>query len=81
MLRGRQFAGDTVKREPLMLDEDIEIQLQDLATDEIRELLLEAGAEISLAQAEQLATFVAQAGSLDEAVALLTRLGERRDAA
>ncbi len=81
MLRGRQLAGKTLGQESLMLDEDVEIQLQDLAIDEIRELLLEAGADISLAQAEQLAAFVAHAGGLDEAVALLARLGERRDAA
>jgi hypothetical protein len=64
-----------------MLDEDMEIQVQDLAIDEIRELLIEAGAEISLAQAEQLAAFVAQAGGIDAAVALLAQLVSRRDAA
>ncbi len=64
-----------------MLDDDMEVQVQDLAIDEIRELLVEAGAEISLDQAEQLATFVAQAGGIEEAVSLLSQLVARRDAA
>jgi hypothetical protein len=64
-----------------MLDEDLEIRLQDLAIDEIRELLFEAGAEISLDQAELLATFVAQAGGIDEAVALMAQLAPSREAA
>ena len=64
-----------------MLDEDMEIQVQELAIDEVRELLLEAGAEVSLAQAEQLAAFVAQAGGIDEAVALLAQLAQHREAA
>jgi hypothetical protein len=64
-----------------MLDDDMEVQVQDLAIDEIRELLVEAGAEISLNQAEQLATFVAQAGGIEEAVSLLSQLVARRDAA
>jgi hypothetical protein len=64
-----------------MLYEDVEIQLEDLATDEIHELLMEAGADISQTQAEQLAAFVAQAGGIDEAVALLGELAQQRDAA
>jgi hypothetical protein len=66
--------------EPNMLD-DMEIQVQDLAIDEIRELLVEAGADISLAQAEQLAAFVAQAGGLEEALEMLAQLSTQRDAA
>lgn len=64
-----------------MLDENLEIRLQDLAIDEIRELLLDAGAEISLDQAELLAAFVAQAGGIDEAVALMAQLVPAREAA
>ena len=67
-------------KEPNMLD-DMEIQVQDLAIDEIRELLVEAGADISLAQAEQLAAFVAQAGGLEEALEMLAQLSAQRDAA
>lgn len=63
-----------------MLD-DMQVQLQDLAIDEIRELLVEAGAAISMEQAEQLASFVAQAGSMEEAVDLLMQMSVRREAA
>jgi hypothetical protein len=63
-----------------MLD-DMEVQVQDLAIDEIRELLVEAGAAISMQQAEQLAAFVAQAGGMEEAVDLLMQMVERRAAA
>jgi hypothetical protein len=62
-----------------MLD-DMEVQVQDLAIDEIRELLVEAGAAISLDQAEQLAAFVAQAGGLEQALELLSQVVESRAA-
>jgi hypothetical protein len=64
-----------------MLDEDMDVQAQDLAIEEIRELLLEAGADITLAQTEQLAAFIAEAGGIDEAAALLGELERGRDAA
>ncbi len=70
-----------IDKEPAVLEDDMEIQVQDLAIDEIRELLVEAGAQISLDQAEQLAQFVAQAGGIEAAVALLSQLVERREAA
>jgi len=63
-----------------MMD-DMDVQLQDLAIDEIRELLVDAGAAISMEQAEQLATFVAQAGGMEEAVDLLMQMSVRREAA
>ncbi|MEX2173484.1 MAG: hypothetical protein WD872_03925 [Pirellulaceae bacterium] len=56
-----------------MLD-DVEVDPQDLAIDEIRELLLEAGADISLEQAEQLAAFLATAGGIEPALAALAQL-------
>jgi hypothetical protein len=56
-----------------MLD-DMEINVQDLAIDEIRELLLEAGADITLAQAKHLAAFIATAGGIDEALDALAQL-------
>ena len=62
-------------------DEDAAIDVQDLAIDEIRELLVEAGAEITPAQTEQLAALVAQAGGIDEALVLLAQLSEQREAA
>lgn len=63
-----------------MLD-DMEVNAQDLAIDEIRELLLDAGADISLDQAEQLAAFIGSAGGLDEALEVLSQLNQQRDAA
>ena len=63
-----------------MID-DLEVSAQDLAIDEIRELLMDAGADISLDQAEELAAFIASAGGLEEALNVLTQLNEQRDAA
>ena len=64
-----------------MMDDDFEVELQDLAIDEIRELLQEAGAEISEAQAEQLAQFVSQAGGVQAALAALSHLTQQREGA
>ena len=61
--------------------DDMEVHAQDLAIDEIRELLLDAGADISLDQAEQLAAFIASAGGLEEALNVLGQLHHQRDAA
>ena len=63
------------------MDDDFEVELEDLAVDEIRELLLEAGTELSVEQAEQLARFVAQAGGIQEALAALGQLAQHREAA
>ena len=63
------------------MDDDFEVELQDLASDEIRELLAEAGAQITTEQAEQLARLVAQAGSIQEALGALAQLSQRREAA
>jgi hypothetical protein len=62
------------------MDDDMEVQLQDLAADEIRELLVEAGANVSLEQVEQLAQFVAAAGGLDSALDVLAQLDQLRKA-
>jgi hypothetical protein len=64
-----------------MIDDDFEVELQDLAIDEIRELLLEAGADVSVEQAGQLAHFVAETGSLEAALQVLGRLARHREAA
>lgn len=61
--------------------DDIEISIEDLAIDEIRELLLDAGAEISLKQAEQLARFITQSGSIEDALEALQQLAHQRHAA
>jgi hypothetical protein len=61
--------------------DDIEVGIEDLAIDEIRDLLLDAGAEISLEQAEQLARFIAQTGSIEDAASALQQLAQQRHAA
>jgi hypothetical protein len=63
------------------MDEDPVVELEDLAIDEIRELLLEAGAQISEEQVEQLAQFVSEAGGIHEALAVLGQLTQQRNAA
>jgi hypothetical protein len=63
------------------MDEDFYVEVQDLAIDEIRELLLEAGAEISADQAQQLAQFVSEAGGIHEALAVLAQLAQQNKAA
>jgi hypothetical protein len=61
--------------------DDMEVRAQDLAIDELHELLLEAGADVSLEQAEQLASFIAEAGGVDDALDILAELAEQSDAA
>jgi hypothetical protein len=68
-------------RRMFMTEDDFEVELEDLALDEIRELLLQAGAELTLEQAEQLARFVHQAGGLQAALEALQQLLDRREAA
>lgn len=60
------------------MDDELDVELQDLATEEIRELLAESGAEISPEQAEQLVQFVSQAGSIETALKLLSQLAQER---
>ena len=61
--------------------DDMEVHAQDLAIDEIRELLLDAGADISMEQAEQLAAFIASAGGIEAALEVLGQVAQQRDAA
>jgi len=61
--------------------DDMEVNIEDLAIDEIRELLLEAGAEISLEQAEQLARFITQSGGFEEALEAVQQFAGQRKAA
>ena len=57
-----------------MDDHELDVELQDLATDEVCELLAESGAEISPEQAQELARFVADSGGIEEALAALAQL-------
>lgn len=61
--------------------DDMEVNIQDLAIDEIRELLMEAGAAITREQAEQLAQFITHSGSLEDALEAVQQLAEPRKAA
>ncbi|MDX1948568.1 MAG: hypothetical protein SFU86_24490 [Pirellulaceae bacterium] len=61
------------------MQDDMEVEAQDLAIDEIRELLIDAGTEISPEQAEHLAAFIVQAGGIEEALAILSQAGFPRD--
>jgi hypothetical protein len=63
------------------MDDELEVELQDLATDEIRELLADSGAELSPEQAEQLVQFVSQAGSIEAALELVSQLAQQYRAA
>jgi hypothetical protein len=57
-----------------MNDDDAIVEPQDLAIDELCELLHEAGAEVTESQAEALRVLVAEAGGIDEALAALSLL-------
>ena len=61
--------------------DEMDISSEDLAIDEVRELLLEAGANISIGQAEQLARFVAQSSNVENALSALQQLAQQRRAA
>ena len=61
--------------------DEMDVSIEDLAIDEVRELLLEAGANISLGQAEHLARFIAQSRSLETTLGALHQLAQQRRAA
>lgn len=63
------------------MGDDMDVQVQDLAIDEIRELLIDAGAAVSPEQAEQLATFIVQAGGIERALAAISQMHQAREAA
>jgi hypothetical protein len=64
-----------------MLDDDIDVEARELASDEIQELLLEAGAEINAEQAALLAALIAEAGSLEDALHAIAQLSDQLNAA
>ena len=53
---------------------DDEIRIQDLATDEIRDLLLEEGSELSEQQAAALKDFIQDSGGMENALAAIAML-------
>ncbi len=60
---------------------DDEIRIQDLAADEIRDLLLEEGAELNEQQAAALKQFIEEIGGIDNALAAAAMLGDLEEAA
>ena len=60
---------------------DDEIDIQDLAADEIRELLLVDGSELSEQQAAALKQFVQDIGGMENALAAVAMLDELEKAA
>jgi hypothetical protein len=60
---------------------DDEIRIQDLATDEIRELLLEEGSELDEEQAAALKEFIAEIDGLENALAAVAMLSQLEEAA
>ena len=63
------------------MEDELEVSAQDLAIDEIQELLADAGARVSLDEAKELAELISAAGGLEEALDLVAQLKEHRDAA
>ena len=57
------------------------IRIQDLAADEIRELLTEEGSELDEQQAAALHEFIAEIGGLENALSAIAMLSELEDAA
>jgi predicted mannosyl-3-phosphoglycerate phosphatase (HAD superfamily) len=57
------------------------IRIQDLATDDIRELLLEEGSGLDEQQAAALKQFIEDIGGMENALAALTMLDELEKAA
>ena len=53
---------------------DDEIEIQDLATDEIRELLLEEGSELDERQTVALQEFIRDIGGMENALAAIAML-------
>jgi hypothetical protein len=73
--------GETVNHSPPEMIMDDEIRIQDLADDEIRELLLEEGSELDEEQAAALKEFIAEIGGLENALAAVAMLSQLEEAA
>lgn len=58
-----------------------EIRIQDLAADEIRDLLLEEGSEVDEQQAAALKQFIEEIGGLENALSAVALLGQLEEAA
>jgi hypothetical protein len=60
---------------------DDEVRIQDLAADEIRDLLLEEGSDLDEQQAAALKEFIAEIGGLENALAAVAMLSDLEEAA
>jgi hypothetical protein len=60
---------------------DDEVRIQDLAADEIRDLLLEEGSALDEQQAAALKEFIAEIGGLENALAAVAMLRDLEEAA
>jgi len=81
---GRCFPRPThtdLHKEIRMDDEIDEIDIQDLAADEIRELLLEEGSEVDEEQAAAIKQFIEDIGGLENALAAVDMLDSLQKAA
>jgi hypothetical protein len=72
---------ETASESHLGIPMDDEIQIQDLATDEIRELLLEEGSELDEQQAAALKQFIHEIGGIENALTAVAMLGDLEEAA
>ena len=75
------YQDQTVTDSHLEILMDDEIHIQDLATDEIRELLLEEGSELDEQQAAALKEFVQEIGGMENALAAFAMLDQLEEAA
>ena len=75
------YQDQTVTDSHLEILMDDEIHIQDLATDEIRELLLEEGSEVDEQQAAALKEFIAEIGGLENVRAVFEMLDRLEEAA
>jgi len=78
---GRCFHNGPATDLHMEISMDDEIEIQDLAADEIRELLLEEGSELDEQQAAALKQFIEDIGGLENALAAVAMLDVLEEAA
>ena len=75
------YQDETTTDSHLEIPMDDEIHIEDLANDEIRELLLEEGSELDEQQAAALKEFIEDIGGLENALAAVAMLSQLEEAA
>jgi hypothetical protein len=71
----------TDTHEEIRMDDEIEIDIQDMAAYEIRELLLDQGSEVDEEQAAAIKQFIEDIGGLENALVAVDMLDELEKAA